>query len=104
MKTLKSKLATSLLLSGMVLPAISPVMTTFAATPTTANAAQPVAMAKPVSTRGYVVENTTTVDLSPALDGDLKQAPLPDGFSFHFSLIQKVPVLEEQSSIRPVQR
>ncbi|AST83119.1 MucBP domain-containing protein [Latilactobacillus sakei] len=86
MKTLKSKLATSLLLSGMVLPAISPVMTTFAATPTTASAAQPVAMAKPVSTRGYVVENTTTVDLSPALDGDLKQAPLPDGFSFHFSL------------------
>lgn len=82
-KSLKSKLATSLLISGMVLPAISPVVTSMAATPVAATTQS--ATAKPTSTRGYVVENTTTVDLSKASSAAYKVA-LPDGFTFNLSM------------------
>ncbi|XEO94501.1 MucBP domain-containing protein [Latilactobacillus sakei] len=84
-----SKITTSVLLSGMLL---SSGTTAVLAAENTANNTQSEqsktiqqVTAKPTSTRGYVVENTTTVDLSKASSAAYKVA-LPDGFTFNLSM------------------
>lgn len=86
MKSFKNKIATSVLISSMVLPTLSPVMSSLAATPASntavATGAQ-TAVAKPVTTRGYAVENTTTIDLGQMKNG-AGTTSLPDGFTFNY--------------------
>lgn len=95
MKSLKSSFVTSVLISSLLLPAISPVANVLAAVPTNAdttvqtdkstNQQASVPVAKPVSARGYAVENTTTVDLSQ-MNAGFGATTLPDGFAFKYSI------------------